>query len=192
MVEGKGRGGTQRGRAHVILLLHLLHVVGSGAPHEPSSPDTSSSTREACLQIVDPQPGYALTPEDHVSMPFILRVNCAGLQAVSHLRLDSEPGFMDDGGGWWGPEDLLEMGLAEHAGWCMYVCLVGPGQLDLIQKLMSKLLHCVMHCAQAHPRSQQRVRENLALKHALHYALKRALDRHARQSAHDNVLKHAA
>jgi hypothetical protein len=91
------------------LLLLLLLLLGGAHPEGGA---------QQCLQIVDPPSGYVLAAEDHVSMPFILRVNCPGLRAVSHLRLDSEHGGGVDGGGddWWGPSDLHDMGLADHAG----------------------------------------------------------------------------
>jgi hypothetical protein len=51
-------------------------------------------------------------PQDHVSMLFVLRVNCPGEGAALSLRLDSEHsnGDQENGGEWWGPEHLDGLG----------------------------------------------------------------------------------
>ena len=117
-LEARGAG-TQRMRQPVRALLALL--VFCAVPAKPTSDgddraDAEGSSREQCLKIVDPVMGYVLTLDDHQSMPFLLRVNCPGLGAVSHLRLDPEHGGGAAGGEWWGPEDLRAFGLAAHEG----------------------------------------------------------------------------
>ena len=66
---------------------------------------------EQCFRFIEPRTGYALTLEDHLSMSITLRINCPGLGAISHLRVDNDSPY---GGHWWGLEDLQELGYMEH------------------------------------------------------------------------------
>jgi hypothetical protein len=66
---------------------------------------------EQCFRFLEPRTGYALTLEDHLSMSITLRINCPGLGAISHLRVDNDSPY---GGHWWALEDLQELGYMEH------------------------------------------------------------------------------
>ncbi len=58
--------------AFVFLMFDL------GITQNRSTNDAYQSPPEKCFKIVDPAPGYILSLEDHVSMSFILRINCPG------------------------------------------------------------------------------------------------------------------
>jgi hypothetical protein len=78
-MEMGARGSTARTSAGpapraVIALLLLLAV--PALPTSDADDDGSDTSREQCLKIVDPVPGYVLTLDDHQSMPVLLRVNC--------------------------------------------------------------------------------------------------------------------
>ena len=100
--------------ALLILALPALCNLPDGYSYDGNNADTLPAPEipaEQCFRFIEPRTGYALTLEDHVSMSVTLRINCPGLGAISHLRVDNDSPY---GGHWWGLQDLQELGYMEH------------------------------------------------------------------------------
>jgi hypothetical protein len=100
--------------ALLILALPALCNLPDGYLYAGNNEDTLLAPEipaEQCFRFLEPRSGYALTFEDHLSMSITLRINCPGLGAISHLRVDNDSPY---GGHWWALEDLQELGYMEH------------------------------------------------------------------------------
>ena len=100
--------------ALLILALPALCHLPDGYWYAGNNEDTLLAPEipaEQCFRFLEPRSGYALTFEDHLSMSITLRINCPGLGAISHLRVDNDSPY---GGHWWALEDLQELGYMEH------------------------------------------------------------------------------
>lgn len=69
-----------RMRKEIVLgvVASVFLIFDLGIAQNSSINDAYQSPPGKCFKIVDPAPGYVLSLEDHVSMSFILRINCPG------------------------------------------------------------------------------------------------------------------